>query len=268
MSVTPSVLVLRAAGTNCDAETAHAFERFGARATALHVNRLLAEPALLARHHVLALPGGFAYGDDAGAGAVLACELGSALAQPLKDFVAGGGLVLGICNGFQALVRLGLLPGLDAPLGVQDVSLADNDSLKYEDRWVRLSITSRRCVFVGDMPAPELPVAHGEGKIVPRDAAVSRRLVAEDRVVFRYCGADGRPTQDYPDNPNGSEDAIAGLTDATGRVLGLMPHPERALFGYHHPDWTRAARHGGPPADLGPGAPLFANACDWVRNNR
>jgi phosphoribosylformylglycinamidine synthase subunit PurQ / glutaminase len=267
MTATPSVLVLRAAGTNCDAETAFAFERFGARAAALHVNRLLAEPALLQQHHVLALPGGFAYGDDAGAGAVLACEMGAALAQPLKAFVADGGLVLGICNGFQALVRLGLLPGLEEPLGVQEVSLADNDSLKYEDRWVRLAITSRRCVFVGDMPEPELPVAHGEGKIVPRDERVRQRLVADDRVVFRYCAADGRPTQDYPANPNGSEDAIAGLTDATGRVLGLMPHPERALFGYHHPDWTRTSR-GGTPPDLGPGAALFLNACDWVRTHR
>lgn len=262
---TPSVLVLRAAGTNCERETAFAFERFGARATVLHVNRLLEQPEELARHHVLALPGGFAYGDDAGAGAVLACELRSRLDAPLRRHLAEGGLVLGICNGFQALVRLGLLPGLADVLGVQEVALADNESLKYEDRWVRLSIASRRCVFVGDMPAPELPLAHGEGRLVPRDEELRRRLVAEDRVVFRYVDAQGRPTQQYPDNPNGSTDAIAGLTDATGRVLGLMPHPERALFGWHHPAWTRLP--GGAP-ELGPGAPLFANACAWVREHR
>jgi len=266
--ITPSVLVVRAAGTNCDAETAFAFQRFGARSEIRHVNALLADPGQLERHHVLAFPGGFAYGDDAGAGAVLACELGSTLAEPLAGFIEGGGLVIGICNGFQALVRLGLLPGLDAPLGNQELSLADNDSLKYEDRWVRLSIESRRCVFVGDMPAPELPLAHGEGKIVCRDETVRRRLVADDRVVFRYCDSSGRPTQHYPDNPNGSEDAIAGLTDRTGRVLGLMPHPERALFGTHHPDWTRNAAGNGAPPDDGPGAALFANACDWVRKNR
>jgi phosphoribosylformylglycinamidine synthase len=262
---TPSVLVLRAAGTNCESETAYAFERFGARSSVCHVNRLLQEPEALLQHHVLALPGGFAYGDDAGAGAVLACELRSRLNEPLRRFVDEGGLVLGICNGFQALVRLGLLPGLDDVLGVQEVSLADNDSLKYEDRWVRLDIASRRCVFVGDMPAPELPLAHGEGKLVPRDAEVRRRLAQDDRIVFRYVDAEDRPTQDYPENPNGSTDAIAGLTDATGRVLGLMPHPERALFGYHHPAWTR---QGGRVPDLGPGAPLFANACDWVRAER
>jgi phosphoribosylformylglycinamidine synthase len=262
---TPAVLVLRAAGTNCERETAYAFERFGARATVAHVNQLLESPDELLRHHVLALPGGFAYGDDAGAGAVLACEMRSRLDQPLRRFVADGGLVLGICNGFQALVRLGLLPGLSDVLGVQEVSLADNDSLKYEDRWVKLAVTSRRCVFVGDMPAPELPLAHGEGKLVPRDEALRRRLFDDDRVVFRYVDEQGRPTQRYPDNPNGSSDAIAGLTDGTGRVLGLMPHPERALFGYHHPAWTR---QGGRVPDLGPGAPLFANACDWVRAHR
>lgn len=265
--ITPSVLVLRAAGTNCDPETAYAFERFGARSTVTHINELLEHPDRLAGYHVLAVPGGFAYGDDVAAGAVLACEMATRLAEPLLDFVQQGGLVLGICNGFQVLVRLGLLPGLSQPLGRQEVSLTDNDSRKYEDRWVRLSITSRHCVFVGDMESPELPVAHGEGKFVALDADVAGRLVSEDRVVFRYADASGAPSQRYPQNPNGSEDAIAGLTDRTGRVLGLMPHPERALFGYHHPQWTSRGRDGGPP-DLGPGAAIFANACDWVRANR
>jgi phosphoribosylformylglycinamidine synthase len=261
----PKVLVLYAAGTNCQAETAFAFERFGGVATTLHVNRLLEDGERLLKHHVLAIPGGFSYGDDAGAGAVFSVELGSRLAGPLQRFVAEGGLVLGICNGFQVLTRLGLLPGLDAPLGTVDVSLTDNVSHKYEDRWVRCAIPSRRCVFVGDMEPPDLPLAHAEGRLVCRDDEVLARLHAEDRVVFRYADASGAPTDVYPANPNGSVDAIAGLTDATGRVLGLMPHPERALFGFHHPEWTRTP---GPPADLGPGAPLFANACDWIRGNR
>ena len=262
---TPSVLVLRAAGTNCERETAFAFERFGATAATLHVNRLLEAPERLLAHHVLAIPGGFSYGDDVGAGAVFAAELGSRLADPLRRFIDVGGLVLGICNGFQVLVRLGLLPGLDATLGQPEVSLTDNVSHKYEDRWVRCAITSRRCVFVGDMPEPELPLAHAEGRLVCRDEALRRRLFDDDRVVFRYADASGQPTDTYPANPNGSIDAIAALTDATGRVLGLMPHPERALFGFHHPEWTRRAT---PPADLGPGAPIFSNACDWVREHR
>jgi len=265
---TPSVLVLRAAGTNCERETAHAFERFGARAHVTHVNTLLAEPEGLLAHHVLAIPGGFSYGDDVGAGAVFACELGTRLADPLQRFVREGGLVLGICNGFQVLVRLGLLPGLDQALGPPEVSLTDNESHKYEDRWVRLEVTSRRCVFVGDMPAPELPLAHGEGRLVCRDDTIRRRLRDEDRIVFRYADGQGRPTQQYPLNPNGSTDAIAALTDATGRVLGLMPHPERALFGFHHPDWTARTRDGAGPPDLGPGAAIFANGCDWVRRER
>lgn len=265
---TPSVLVLRAAGTNCELETAHAFQRFGATTQTLHVNALLAEPDTLQAHHVLAIPGGFSYGDDIGAGAVFACELGTRLAEPLTRFVEDGGLVLGICNGFQVLVRLGLLPGLDATLGAPELSLTDNVSHKYEDRWVKLAVTSRRCVFVGDMEPPELPLAHAEGRIVARDAATLKRLHDEDRIVFRYADASGEPTDAYPANPNGSVDAIAGLTDRTGRVLGLMPHPERALFGFHHPDWTRRGYDGSGPADLGPGAPLFANACDWVRRER
>ncbi len=265
---TPSVLVLRAAGTNCELETAHAFRHFGADTETLHVNALLANPDLLQAHHVLAIPGGFSYGDDIGAGAVFACELGTRLAQPLTRFVEDGGLVLGICNGFQVLVRLGLLPGLDATLGQPELSLSDNVSHKYEDRWVRMAIASRRCVFVGDMEAPELPLAHAEGRIVCPDPGTLKRLQDEDRVVFRYADGHGQPTNDYPANPNGSVDAIAGLTDRTGRVLGLMPHPERAFFGFHHPDWTRSRYDGTGPSDLGPGAPLFANACDWVRRER
>ena len=257
---TPKVLVIRAAGTS--RTTRCSLVR---TAEVRHVNRLLEQPDSLLGFHALAFPGGFAYGDDVGAGAVLACELGTRLSDPLRRFLAEGGLVLGICNGFQALVRLGLLPGLDDVLGRPEVSLSDNDSHKYEDRWVRLGIASRRCVFVGDMEPPELPLAHGEGKILGRDDEVRRRLAAEDRIVFQYVDAKGRPTQAYPANPNGAELAIAGLTDASGRVLGLMPHPERALFGWHHPEWTRKA---GPVPDWGPGAPIFRNACDWIRGNR
>lgn len=264
---TPSVLVLRTAGTNCERETAFAFEHFGARSQTLHVNALLAEPGQLLEHHILAIPGGFSYGDDVGAGAVFACELGTRLADPLRGFISDGGLVLGICNGFQVLVRLGLLPGLQDTLGTQEVSLTDNVSHKYEDRWAHCAIESRRCVFIGDMQPPDLPLAHAEGRFVCLDDEVRRRLFEEERVVLRYADEQGRPTLDYPANPNGSVDGIAGLTDATGRVLGLMPHPERAFFGYHHPEWTRAAQRG-PLPDLGPGAPFFANACRWVSANR
>lgn len=267
MTVTPSVLVLRAAGTNCDRETAYAFEHFGARADVHHVNRMLADPEQLLRHHVLALPGGFAYGDDVAAGAVWATELGTRLADPLCRFLDDGGLVMGICNGFQVLVRLGLLPGLDHVLGAADISLTGNVSQRYEDRWVRLAVSSQRCVFVNDMSSAEMTVAHAEGRLVVRDEGVAQRLVDEERVVFRYADTNGNPTQTYPDNPNGSLGAIAGLTDRTGRVLGLMPHPERSFFPWHHPEWTRQRAKGQLP-DLADGAALFRNACEWVAANR
>lgn len=263
----PSVLILRAAGTNCERETAFAFEHFGAASTTLHVNALLADSEQLLSHHILAIPGGFSYGDDVGAGAVFACELGTRLADPLQRFIQNGGLVLGICNGFQVLVRLGLLPGIAQTLGKQEVSLTDNVSHKYEDRWVRCAVQSRRCVFIGDMEAPDLPLAHAEGRFVCLDDELHQRLYDEDRVVLRYADAQGEPTLQYPHNPNGSVDGIAALTDATGQVLGIMPHPERAFFSFHHPEWTRAAQEG-PLPDLGPGAPFFENACRWVTANR
>ena len=187
MTTTPSALVLRAAGTNSDAETAHAFRHFGADADIVHVNKVLADPETIRKHHVLVVPGGFADGDDVSAGAVLATELGTRLADPLAKFLADGGLVLGICNGFQVLVRLGLLPGLEQPFGTREVTLTDNVSHKYEDRWIRLAITSRRCVFVGDMEPPEMMVAHAEGRLVPLNDDVLARLEADDRVVFRYA---------------------------------------------------------------------------------
>ncbi len=267
MTTTPSALVLRAAGTNSDAETAHSFAHFGADTDIVHVNRVLEDPDSIRGHHVLVVPGGFAYGDDVGAGTVFAAELGTRLAGPLQTFLDDGGLVLGICNGFQVLVRLGLLPGLDQTLGQCQVTLTDNVSEKYEDRWVRLAISSRRCVFVGDMEPPEMMVAHAEGRLVALDDDVLARLDSEDRVVFRYADAQGAATQSYPANPNGSTRAIAGLTDATGRVLGLMPHPERGFHAWQHPEWTRQKAHGTLP-DIGPGAAIFDNACAWVRANR
>lgn len=263
----PSVIVLRAAGINCEVEMAYGFSRFDSQVDTVHVNRLLADPEQLLRHHVLALPGGFAYGDDVAAGAVMATEMSTRLGDVLTRFIEQGGLVFGICNGFQALVRLGLLPGLRQTYGVQEVSLTDNLSHKYEDRWVRLGVIPGRCVFVRDETELELPVGHAEGRLVCLDEDVRRRLHDEQRVVFRYLSADGAPSDRYPSNPNGSLDAIAGLTDSTGRVLGMMPHPDRALFGHNHPEWTRHHRGSGAP-ELGPGASLFANACDWVRENR
>jgi phosphoribosylformylglycinamidine synthase len=232
------VLVLRAAGVNCDEETAFAWEAAGAWAERVHVGRLIEQPSLLDAYQVLTIPGGFSYGDDIASGKVLANQLAYHLRGAIDRFVSRGGLILGICNGFQVLVRLGLLPGRDCPVAV---SLTWNDSGRYEDRWVRLHADSRHCIFLEQGETLHLPVAHAEGKLVLAggEAGLSG-LETGHRVALRYVAADGGPPS-YPENPNGSIGNIAALTDQTGRILGLMPHPERNVLATHAPDWTRGA---------------------------
>ena len=221
-----SVLVLRAAGTNCDRETAYAFERVGAKAETRHVNELLAEPELLHDYKILVIPGGFSYGDDVAAGRVLAVELRKRVVPEITKFVEEeGGLVLGICNGFQVLVKTGLLPG-PGELG-QRVTLTHNESHRYQCEWVELDAPSDRCVFVKKGERYTFPIAHAEGRFIAPAATVNA-LRDEGQIVFRYRR-----------NPNGSMGDIAGICDATGRILGLMPHPERNLEPWHHPAWTR-----------------------------
>jgi len=221
----PRSLVLRAAGTNCDRETAFALERGGADAETRHVNELLAEPGLLAAYRVLVLPGGFSYGDDIAGGRVLATELRARLLPELQSFVADGGLVLGICNGFQVLAKTGLLPG---PSPEQAISLTHNASHRYQDEWVALDVPEGcRCAWLDPGERYLLPVAHAEGRLVAAPGILDR-LEANGQVGLRYT-----------ENPNGSERAIAGVCDESGRVLGLMPHPERHLEPWHHPRWTR-----------------------------
>ncbi len=202
----------------------------------MHVNRLLSDPRQLDAYQVLTVPGGFSYGDDIASGKILGNLLAHHLGDAIGAFVERGGLVLGICNGFQVLVRLGLLPGADS--GVQ-VTLAWNDSGRYEDRWVRVRAESPHSVFLEDGEEWDVPVAHAEGKIVLDGGEESLgRLADHGRIGLRYVAADGgEPT--YPENPNGSTGSVAGLTDATGRVFGLMPHPERNIFPTHHPAWSR-----------------------------
>ena len=234
----PKVLVLRAAGINCDLETAFAFEREGCVAERVHVNTLLQNEYSLDSYGLVAVPGGFSYGDDVQAGRVLAIELSKRLGDGFRSFVDRGGLILGICNGFQVLVKTGLLPGSDGSDVPTPATLSWNDSHRYEDRWVYLKVDSERCVMAPqDRQLIRLPVAHGEGKFTMEDSALSS-IDEKHQIVFRYCNADGsEPT--YPANPNGSLEHVAGICDGTGQVLGLMPHPERALFAWHHPDWTR-----------------------------
>jgi phosphoribosylformylglycinamidine synthase len=237
----PGVLVLRAPGTNCDEETAAAWERAGARVETWHIGRVLAEPQSLDRFQVLTIPGGFSYGDDLGAGRIMATRLGHALGDALRRFHERGGLIIGICNGFQVLVRCGLLPGGAAG---GPATLAHNDSGRFEARWVKLAPRPGLSPFVAFDEPIELPVAHGEGKFLTSDPGTMDSLQSAGQIVLQYADDAGRPTQDYPANPNGSALAAAGVCDPTGRIFGLMPHPERFVETIHHPRWTRLNLHG------------------------
>ncbi len=344
----PRVLIVRTAGTNCDQETAHAFQLAGAEVSLIHTNQLLAKPRMLSEHHVFVIPGGFTYGDDIAAGRVLANELRAFLHEDIVRHVQKGGLVLGVCNGFQALVKTGLLPGFDgaeqasnagdmrcessrhgqggkddsrhghggnkfsrhgrgrkkapgegdspdaalgkhtssaaggpagggkSPLDKGDsnyahlrqvVTLAFNDSNRFEDRWVYLKVCSKKSEFIdSDVDVVYLPVAHGEGKFVPLDESVLTRLEAQNQIVLRYCLPPGMATLEkkvqYPHNPNGSIDDIAGICDPTGRILGLMPHPERHVHPTSHPRWTREGLRETPD-----GLMFFLRAVDYVRRS-
>ena len=261
----PRVLILRAPGTNCDGETAYAFSLARARVDLLHVNRLLERPELLGDYQILCLPGGFSYGDDIASGRILANQLRRHLGEPLARFRESGKLILGICNGFQILIQSGLLLDDDPQLG-PPATLAWNTSGKFEDRWVRLRADGSKCVFLAGIERMYLPVAHGEGRLVrarsrPIGAARARRpaCLALRGQRLGSCRRDSASQPDdsvaYPDNPNGSTADVAGLCDASGRVFGLMPHPERYVDPTQHPRWTR-----GEAQTPGDGLRIFANA--------
>jgi len=254
----PNVLILRAPGTNCDMETAFAFERAGANAELLHINRLLEDPGLLGRFQVLCIPGGFSYGDDVAAGRILGNQIQHHLAGAMAEFKAAGKLILGICNGFQVLMKSGVL--LDGnSQNTPPATLTWNDSGKFEDRWVRLDVRGGKSVFLAGIDSMYLPVAHAEGKFVARNAETLAQLETDGQLVLRYLSE--RPASGgvaYPDNPNGSVADVAGICDATGRVLGLMPHPERHIDPTQHPRWTR-----GEAAEVGDGLQVFINAVEF-----
>jgi len=261
----PHVLILRAPGTNCDVETAHAFERAGGAAERVFVQRLMEEPGLLERFQILCVPGGFSYGDDLAAGRILAEKMRRRLFEPLQDFIAADKLALGVCNGFQALIKSGLLFPDDEAKGPA-ATLTWNTNGRFECRWVNLEVDGDRCVFLRGMRSLQLPIAHAEGRFLARDKAALDWLDVEGLLVLRYAASgnvaeetleDGE-TLAFPLNPNGSPRNVAGACDVTGRVLGLMPHPERYLEATHHPRWTRGEAH-----DPGDGLRVFRNAVEY-----
>jgi phosphoribosylformylglycinamidine synthase len=261
----PKVCVLRAAGTNCDQETAFAFFKVGAIAELVHINSFIRRRNFLDGYQILAIPGGFTYGDDIAAGKILANELRYKLIEALRRFIREGKLIIGICNGFQVLVKSGLLPGADSLK--QEVSLIINDSGKFEDRWVYLkklqapsSNLQAQCIWIKNLPEIiYLPVAHGEGKFVTEDKGVLERLRKNGQIVLQYCNEKGE-MDGYPHNPNGSQEHIAGICDETGRILGLMPHPERHIYFSQHPHWTELKNK-----KEGDGYQIFKNGLEYAK---
>ena len=273
-------VVLRAAGINCDMETEYALELAGAKTERVHINRLIEDKSSLDQYQIIVFPGGFSYGDDVAAGKILANQVIHHLYEPIQKFIDDGKLVLGICNGFQALVKAGILPVFATDLATEDtenteiqdkkrkskideqpVTITYNDSGKFEDRWVYLTPQTDRCIFIERGRQIYLPVAHGEGKVVTKDAKVLEKLKSEGHIAFKYVDENGKEG-DYPTNPNGSVDSIAGLTDTTGRVLGLMPHPERFVRLTQHPHWSRLKNR-----QDGDGMTIFNNAVRYVQHN-
>jgi phosphoribosylformylglycinamidine synthase len=254
-------IVLRAAGINCDMETEHALELAGAQAQRTHINRIIEDKTLLDKYQIIVFPGGFSYGDDVAAGKILANQIRHHLYEPIQKFIDDGKLVLGICNGFQVLVKMGILPGNNSTNNQQEVTITNNDSGKFEDRWVYLAPQTDKCIFIEPGRQIYLPVAHAEGKIVTKDNTALGQLKSAGHVAFKYVAENGNEGA-YPINPNGSMDSIAGLTDTTGRILGLMPHPERFVRPTHHPHWSRLKEK--PASD---GITIFNNAVKYIQAN-
>jgi phosphoribosylformylglycinamidine synthase len=264
---TPRALVLTGYGINCDWETAFAFEKAGAKARRVHINDLIDGHDKLDRYQILSFPGGFSYGDDISSGKVLANRVRTHLAEAITRFNDGGGLIIGICNGFQVVVKYGLLGSPEGPTQEQGSTLTYNDSNRYEDRWVHLHPEGNGCVFTRGIQELYLPVAHGEGKFFT-DPQTLEGLEAAGCVVLRYADEEGEPAEGrFPWNPNGSLNDIAGVSDPTGRLFGLMPHPERHLHFTQHPHWPRIAdayrREGRPLPEEGHGMAIFRNAVTY-----
>ncbi|MBT4484044.1 MAG: phosphoribosylformylglycinamidine synthase I [Candidatus Latescibacteria bacterium] len=252
----PKALILRTAGTNCDEESAFAAGQSGFEAERVHINRIASGEVSLENYSFLFIPGGFSYGDDVAAGKIMALELNKRFGDALVQFEEKGKLVLGVCNGFQVLIKTGLLPFHAANVSEMRATLTDNDSGKFEDRWVHLRAEPENvCVFSRTMkPVIELPIAHGEGKFIVKSEKDIEELESNGQVVLRYVSRSGG-IPSYPEDPNGSMGHIAGVCNKKGTILGLMPHPERFLHYTNHPRWTR-----GNIPEEGDGMAFFNNA--------
>jgi phosphoribosylformylglycinamidine synthase subunit PurQ / glutaminase len=265
--------VITGYGVNCETEMAYVCRLAGSDVVDIvHINELINGEKRLDDYHFLNLPGGFLDGDDLGAAKAGANRIqyamvrgtGERLFDQFRRFIEAGKLVLGVCNGFQLMVKLGLIPGIGGRIGEQEVTLSFNDSGRFEDRWAYLRVNPvSPCVFTRGLSGVYLPVRHGEGKFIARDETIRAALTDRNQVVLQYSDETwGRPVLDYPLNPNGSIDAVAGICDSTGRLFGMMPHPEAYHHRTNHPRWTREEL-----PEEGMGVPFFRNAVEYIRNH-
>ncbi len=256
----PKALVLLTAGTNCDLETEYALNLAGAQAEKVHINDFIAKKRKLKEYQILTIPGGFSFGDDIAAGKVLANKIKFKLEKQIESFVKDKKPVIGICNGFQVLVKLGFLPDIYKKLD-QEVTLAINNTGKFEDMWIYLKANKRaKCIFTeGIDKVIYLPIAHGEGRFISKDQSIDNIIKKQNLIVFQYCSSSGNIN--FNSNPNGSENNIAGICNTGGTILGMMPHPERFITKHQHPRWTREDL-----PDEGDGLLIFKNTVNYVAN--
>lgn len=260
-------LILAGYGINCEEEMSYAFERFGATSEVVHINDLIDGRKNIDDYQILAVPGGFSYGDDTGAGKAFANRLINNLREAVLDFVKKDKLVIGVCNGFQIATALGLVPALDDKYGERQSGLMANNQNRYVCRWVHMKVESSKCVWTKGIQKLFVPVAHGEGYFYMPEKEL-KEMRKKDQVAFTYVKEDGSPAKgEYPYNPNGAILDIAGICDESGRILGLMPHPERHLFFHNRPDFALRKeilmREGKPIPEEGEGGQLFKNAVEY-----
>jgi len=275
---TVKALVLTGYGLNCDYETDFSLRMAGADTDRVHTNELIppgerGAKVSLDNYHIMVLGGGFSWADDHGAGVIMAARLRYNMGEEIEEFIRAGKLIIGICNGFQALVNLGFLPGFDGDYRSRKVALTYNDSGNFVDTWVRLKTREGTiCAFTKGISSLDLPVRHGEGKFYAEKGTIDR-LIEKNQVVIQYADQEGNSAQGrWPFNPNGSLCDIAGICDPTGRIFGLMPHPEAYNHYTNHPDWVmrreELARMGkGIGREEGEGVTIFRNAVEYVREN-
>ena len=271
-------LILTGFGINCEIEMRAAYKNTGAEVKIIHFNEIIEGNYSLKDYDILSFPGGFSFGDDISSGKVMANKVkykkmrnGNTFIQEIEDFIKQGKYIMGVCNGFQILVQLGLLPNLKGDYN-PETALLHNDSNKYEDRWVHCKVNNQNdSPFLKGIESLPLPVRHGEGKLVIKDKTVLDNIVKHNLIALQYADATGNITEEYPKNPNGSTLSIAGLTDRTGQIFGLMPHPEAFLSFYNHPNWAKMKRDKNELKRVQTGQAIFDNIVkhiSQVKNNK